>query len=95
MDMRKNDVLFLSWEPVVLGRERLDERRWMYTVEAPFDMPWNIPDLMGTTVVLAGMRSQIRGVVPHFRSKIDKGEPIALLVCAVLQDEPPAIPLAV
>jgi hypothetical protein len=31
------------WGPKVLGRNKLDERRWAYGVEAPFHMPSDCP----------------------------------------------------
>ena len=51
MDVR-NVAVSGVWEPKVLGRTKLDSRRWAYAVEAPFDMAWDIPALMGTAVLL-------------------------------------------
>ena len=38
------------WQPQVLGRMKLDERRFMYAVRAPFDMPADVPNLIDTMV---------------------------------------------
>jgi hypothetical protein len=72
------------WQPQVLGRTRLDERRFMYDVRAPFDMPADIPDLIDTMVVLDGAPFTIRGIAPNLPAKaIAKDEVIALLVRAL------------
>ncbi len=69
------------WGPKVLARERLDERRWAYVVEAPFDMAAKMPDLIGMKASLDGQRFEIRGFVPRMPSRqIRQGEPIELLV---------------
>jgi hypothetical protein len=74
------------WGPQVLGRGRLDERRWAYLVEAPFDMPSDIPDLIGMKVRLDGSEFEIRGVLPKLPLvPVVKGEPIELLVRSIGQ----------
>jgi hypothetical protein len=51
---------------------------------APFDMPWDIPELMGSKVLLDGRLFEIRGVVPNVPlSPIKKGQLIELLVVVV------------
>lgn len=71
----------VAWGPDVVGRIRLDERRWAYGVRAPFDMPAHIPDLMGTKVSLDGKPFEIRGIVPKAPfTPIKKGELMELLV---------------
>lgn len=71
------------WGPQVLGRDQLDERRWAYLVEAPFDMAWDIPDLLGVRVQLDGGEFEIRGVLPKIPyAPISQGELIELLVLA-------------
>jgi len=80
--MNKTDTL-ASWAPKILGRERLDERRWIIVVEAPFDMPADIPDLIGKRTKVADADFDIHGSVPKMpTSPIMRGEPIALLVSA-------------
>jgi hypothetical protein len=69
------------WAPPVLGKKRLDKSRWIYAVAAPFDMAFNIPELMGRSVHLDEGTFQIRGIVPKMPSgAIRSGEVIALLV---------------
>ena len=69
-----------AWKPNVLARDRLDRRRWAYLIDAPFDMPADIPDLMGVTV-LDGRAFEIRGTLPRIpQSPIRKGELFGLLV---------------
>jgi hypothetical protein len=71
----------VAWGPDVVGRMRLDERRWAYGGRAPFDMPAHIPDLMGTKVSLDGKPFEIRGIVPKAPfTPIKKGELMELLV---------------
>jgi hypothetical protein len=48
---------------------KLDERRWAFGVRAPFDMPSDIPDLMGSKVLLDGTLCEIRGIVPNVWSR--------------------------
>ena len=60
---------------------KLDERRWAVGVHAPFDMPSDIPDLMGSKVLLDGTLCEIRGIVPNVPlSTIKTGQLIELLV---------------
>jgi hypothetical protein len=69
------------WGPKVLGRGRLDQRRWAYLVEAPFDMHSDIPDLIGMKVCLDGSEFEIRGTLPRLPVvPITKGELMELLV---------------
>jgi hypothetical protein len=71
------------WEPTVLGRSKLDERWWAYLVEAPFDMPAGMPELLGKRVTLDGEPFGIGGTVPHVPAgEIREGDPIQLLVSA-------------
>lgn len=73
----------IIWGPKVLGKDRLDKRRWAYVVEAPFDMPWDIPELIGMKVHLDGSAFEIRGVLPKIPyAPIIKGQVIELLVAA-------------
>ena len=73
------------WGPQVIARERLDERRWAYAVEAPFDMPANMPDLVGLKVHLDGGEFHIGGFVPKMSpGPIRLGEMIELLVVATV-----------
>jgi hypothetical protein len=81
--MSKMDASVL-WGPNVVGRASLGERRWIYAVEAPFDMPRDIPDLIGMRVHLNGGEFEIRGIVPKMpAARIVKGEIIELLVRAI------------
>jgi hypothetical protein len=83
MDMRevKGEAI---WEPAVLSRMALDERRFMYGVRAPFDMPADIPNLIDTVIVLDGAPFVIRGITASLPAKpIVKDEFIVLLVRAL------------
>jgi hypothetical protein len=72
------------WGPEVVGRMKLDERRWAVAVHAPFEMPVDIPDLMGSKVTLDGKLFEIRGIVPNVAlSTIAEGQLIELLVVAL------------
>ena len=63
---------------------KLDERRWAVGVHAPFDMPVEAPDLMGTKVYLDGKLFEIRGIVPNVPlSTIKAGQLLELLVVAL------------
>ena len=63
---------------------KLDDRRWAYGIVAPFDMSGNIPDLIGTKVLLDGKLFEIRGIVPTTpHAPVQRGELIELLVVAV------------
>ena len=78
--MSKIDTSVL-WGPTVLGREKLDERRWAVAVEAPFDMAATIPDLIGMKVSLDGGEYEIRGILPKIpHDPIRQGEVIEMLV---------------
>jgi hypothetical protein len=80
MDMRR-DAVSHFWEPNVIGREKLDERRWAYAIEAPFEMAWDAPDLMGTAALLDDTLFDICGIVPNITySPVKAGEMIELLV---------------
>ena len=73
----------IVWGPDVVGRMKLDERRWAVGVHAPFDMAVGAPDLMGTRVYLDGKLFEIRGIVPNVPlSTIKQGQLIELLVVA-------------
>ena len=73
----------IVWGPDVVGRMKLDERRWAVGVHAPFDMPVGAPDLMGTKVQIDGELFDIRGIVPNVPlSTIKQGQLIELLVVA-------------
>jgi hypothetical protein len=72
------------WGPKVLGRNKLDERRWAYGVEAPFHMPSDMAELIGLKAHLDGNEYQIRGTVPRMPpNPIKKGDAIELLVLAL------------
>lgn len=80
--MSKIDAAIV-WGPDAVGRSRLDDRWWAYVVEAPFDMPADIPDLIGRPVSLDGRAFEIRGIVPNVPvSPIRKGDLMELLVRA-------------
>ena len=69
------------WTPRILGRERLDERRWIYAVWAPFEMTSDVPDLIGVTMGVDGCEFEVRGTIPKIpRRLVGKGEVIELLV---------------
>ena len=69
------------WEPKVIGRNKLDAGWWSYVVEAPFDMPANMPELIGARVTLDGQPFAIRGSVPNMPpGPTGKGDPIQILV---------------
>jgi len=71
-------------EPVVLGRDKLDERRWAYALRSPFVLTADPTDLSGLKAHLSGMECEIRGYVPRMPPRrITAGEPIELLVVAV------------
>ena len=59
--MSKIDASVL-WGPKVVGKDRLDEHRWAYVVEATFDMPAELP-LIGVKASLDGHEFEIRGFV--------------------------------
>jgi hypothetical protein len=81
--MSKIDVSVL-WGPTVLGREKLGNRHWAYVVEAPFDMPAHVPDLIGMRVRLDHNEFEIRGSVSKMPpAHIVAGELIELLVVAL------------
>ena len=81
--MSKIDASVL-WGPKVLGRDKLDDRRWTYALEAPFDMPCEPTDLIGMKACLDGKEYQIRGFVPRMPPRpIKEGESIELLVLAL------------
>jgi hypothetical protein len=69
------------WGAKFLGKEPLDRRRWIYAIEAPFDMPFDIPGLIGTRAILDGDEIEVRGVVPKMPAEpIRRGEAVPLLV---------------
>jgi hypothetical protein len=55
----------IVWAPKVLGRDKLDRNRWAYIVEAPFDLPADVPDLIGKKAFLDGGEFEIRGGRPE------------------------------
>jgi len=72
---------FTEWVPEVLGRERLDTRRWAYLIAAPFDMSADSPNLIGISIHMDGQAFEIRGTMPRVPpSPIQKGELLGLLV---------------
>ena len=76
-----NVAVALHWEPKVAGRTKLDARRWAYALGAPFDMSWDIPELVGADVMLDNALFEIRGIVPNIPfSQIRAGEMVELLV---------------
>jgi hypothetical protein len=77
-----NEVyLSAVWAPEVLGKDRIDQRRWAYAVQAPFDMPADMPGLIGAKVQLDGAIFEVGGFVPRMPSSpILQGEAIELLV---------------
>jgi hypothetical protein len=80
--MSKIDASIL-WAPKVVAKDKLDEHRWAYLVEAPFDMPAEIP-LIGMRVSLDGRELEIRGFVARMPAPpIKEGELIELLVALV------------
>ena len=82
--MSKIDASVL-WGPKVVGKDRLDEHRWAYIVEAPFDMPAEAA-LIGIRASLDGQEFEIRGFVPRMpATPIKEGELIELLVAPVTQ----------
>jgi hypothetical protein len=69
------------WGPDVHGRGKLDDRRWAYAVEAPFDMSPDAMELIGVKACLDGREVEIRGFVPSMPPRdIRKGDLIELLV---------------
>ena len=80
--MSKIDASVL-WGAKVVGKDRLDEHRWAYVVEAPFDMPAELP-LIGIKASLDGQEFEIRGFVRSMpATPIKQGELIELLVARV------------
>jgi hypothetical protein len=72
------------WDAKFLGKEPLDRRRWIYTIEAPADMPSDIPGLIGARAVLGGEEIEVRGVVPKMPPEpIRRGEALPLLVVRI------------
>jgi hypothetical protein len=79
--MNKIEASIEEWRPNVLARGQLDKRRWAYVIEAPFDMPGHIPDLLGLNVSMDGRNFEIRGTLPRIpQAPIMKGEYLGLLV---------------
>jgi hypothetical protein len=75
------------WAPKILSRGKLDHQRWVYAVEAPFDMPASMSNVIGMRAAIDGRQYEIRGVVPKLPSRgISAGEPIEVLAVGV-QDE--------
>jgi hypothetical protein len=72
------------WSPEVVGRMKLDGRRWAIGVHAPFDMPVEAPGMMNTKLMLDGSLFEVRGIVPPVPvSTITQGQLVELLVVAV------------
>jgi hypothetical protein len=75
------------WAPEVLGKNQIDQRRWAYAVQAPFDMPADMPGLIGAKVQLDGAIFEVGGFVPRMPpSPILQGEAIELLVRSAATD---------
>ena len=71
----------LHWGPEVIGRMKLDDRRWAYLVQAPFDMASDVANLVGTPVTLDNTLFEICGIVPKMPiGAVKAGEVIELLV---------------
>ena len=69
--------------PKVFGREKLDDHRWAYAVEAPTEMTSEIPELIGREAYLDGLAFEICGIVTKAPPTcIRKGKLIDLLVRA-------------
>lgn len=69
------------WSPTVLGRAKLDGRRWSYLIEAPFDMDASATGLVGTTISLDGEECDVRGIVPNMPAgPILKGRLVEILI---------------
>ena len=81
--MTKIDTAIV-WGPTLLGRQRLDARRWAFAVEAPFDMHLaDIGNLIGRAVSVEGATCIIRGLIPNVpQQQIRTGDPIEILVVA-------------
>ena len=78
-----NSEAAAPFRPIVLGKDRLDECRWAYVLQAPFDMPNEPAALVGVKAQLDGEDCEIRGFVPRMPPRpITTGEPIELLVLA-------------
>jgi hypothetical protein len=72
------------WEPEVYGRNQLRGDWWAYLVEAPFDMPADIPGLIGSRVALDGKPFAIGGTIPNAPARsVRKGDAIQILVSAL------------
>lgn len=72
------------WEPTILGKNQLNGQWWAYLVRAPFAMPSDAPELMGTRVVLDGAAFGIGGSIPNVPARpIAEGDPIQILVSAL------------
>ena len=79
--MSKIDTSVL-WGPSAVGKDRLDEHRWAYLVEAPFALPTEAP-LIRVKASLDGQEFEIRRFVPRIPpGPIKKCELIELLVAA-------------
>ena len=74
----------IVWGPDVVGRMKLDERRWAVGVHAPFDMAVGAPDLMGTRVYLDGKLFEVRGIVPNVPLSTIKTEQLLELLVVAL-----------
>ena len=75
------DESFVVWEPKPHAKDRLDDRRWAYLVDAPFDMPAHIPDLVGACVALDGRIFEVRGALPRIpQTQIRKGDLLGILL---------------
>jgi hypothetical protein len=69
------------WEPTVFGRSPLSGNWWAYLVEAPFDMPADIPGLIGSRVALDGRPFAIGGTIPNAPARsVRQGDAIQILV---------------
>ena len=79
--MSKIDTTIV-WGPTLLGRQKLDARRWAFAVGAPFDLhPSDTGSLIVMAVSVEGATWIIRGLIPNIpQQQIRTGDPIEILV---------------
>ena len=82
--MSKIDTAIV-WGPTLLGRHKLNARRWAFAVGAPFDMhPAETGRLIGMAVSVEGATWIIRGLIPNIpQQHIRTGDPIEILVVGI------------
>lgn len=69
--------------PHILGRARLDDRRWAYLIEAPFDMDERATDLIGALIWHDDRECEVRGIIPSMpAAQIRRGQLMEVLVLA-------------